>query len=199
MDQTVICQKIYDELTRATKSDYSLAQTLNELSTTGAFSAETLELFYETSRADLSSKQNAYLRTCLKSRNDEKAERICRYISLGADGVPKVSFLTVTHLSYLAESNMCDRFACSPESRVGIAHALLALAASPIASNGHRNERLIERYPELISLFAEHHDRVIDIHWFIEERGLNLDDATDVEQIKGFLSLDAMALSPGLL
>jgi hypothetical protein len=94
---------------------------------------------------------------------------------------------------------MVDDFASGQESRIGIAHALLALRYSPPASGGHVTDKLIELYPDMIRLFAEHHDRVIDIHEFIAERKLKLETTDDFDQIRDFLELDAPSLSSGLL
>lgn len=179
--------------------DVVLSQVLTDIRKLGLFSVETLELLRDTVNSELSSRQHAYLRTSLKARDDEKVNRVCRYISLSADGTPSISFGSVTNIANLAESAMVDVFVSGQASRIGIAHALLALRYSPPASGGHVTTKLIELYPDIIRLFAEHNDRVIDIHEFIAERKLKLETNDDFDQIREFLELDAPSLSSGLL
>lgn len=179
--------------------DVVLSQTLTEIRKLGLFSVETLELLRDTVNSELSSRQHAYLRTSLKARNEEKTNLVCRYISLSADGTPSISFGSVSNIANLAESAMVDDFVSGQASRIGIAHALLALRYSPPASGGQVTDKLIELYPDMIRLFAEHNDRVIDIHEFIAERKLKLETNDDFDQIREFLELDAPSLSSGLL
>jgi hypothetical protein len=191
---------VYEGFTKGgSGTDVVLSQTLTEIRKLGLFSVETLELLRDTVNSGLSSRQHAYLRTSMKARSEEKIIRVCRYISLGADGAPSVPFATVTHVASIADSEMVSAFVSGPDSRIGIAHALLALRYSPPASGGSITEKLIERYPDMIRLFAAHSDRVIDMHEFIAERKLKLETADDFDQIREFLELDAPSLSSGLL
>lgn len=193
--------KIYEGFTKGrSEPDTVLWMLLDEIRGKGdLLSVETLELTLATLNNGLSSRQHIYLRNSLKSRDEEKITRVCRYISLGADGAPSISFGIVSHITSFADSAMVEAFVSGPENRIGIAHALLALRYSPPASGGSVTEKLIERYPDMIRLFAEHHGRVIDIHEFIAARNLTMETADDFAQIKEFLELEAPSLSAGLL
>jgi hypothetical protein len=196
------CVYVIQQLTNDPgRFDYIFHAAIEDMKRDDALSEDVLDAVIECVRMGLVRNQKSILRHSFKSRRGEKILKHCQYVSLWAEGVPRLSFIDKANIIKAADEGVPSLGIISAGERVGAAHAFVALTQ-------YRQDARLKliragdfpsQYPELIRLFAANVGKAGAMHSFIAERILNLDDESDVACLREFAASESPALAGGSL
>lgn len=188
---------IYKSVSTKSGNDIILLDALDSARKIGAFSSETIDTLLTTTKSGLSMRQKILIRTAIVSCKDERVANSCKYVSLTAEGAPETNYIVLSKIMKVAESDRMSALLPPSGSRIGAAHALLAMKCCKSIS--FNTEELLMEYPGVVLLFAENDERLFRIHDLIAERGIDLGTSEAIGTILDLMDTPMTALSSGLL
>lgn len=196
------CAYVIQQLTNDPgRLDYVFHSVIEDMQRNGVLGEDALDAVIECVHKGLVRNQKSILRHSFKSRRGEKILTYCRYVSLWAEGVPRLSFIDKANIVKAADEGVPSLGIISTGERVGAAHAFVALMKyrQDARLKLIRSGDFPSQYPDLIRLFAANVGKAVEMHSFIAERSLNLDDKSDVACLREFAVSESPALAGGSL